>query len=142
MSRSGYNEVDGDSYTNWDLIKWRGRVSSATRGARGQQFFRDLIAALDAMPVKELAGYVLAAPDGPVCAMGVVARHRNVDLSEEQDQLEEDPEEATEITAFKLDIAGCLAREVAFMNDEFHDTPAERWRRIRKWAESQIREVR
>jgi hypothetical protein len=141
MSRSGYTDEIDDHFTNWDLIRWRGRVASATRGARGQQFFRDLIAALDAMPVKELADYTLAAPEGPVCAMGEVARYRGVDLSPEQEELEDDAEEATAATSFKLDIAGCLAREVAYMNDDAgrHDeTPAQRWARIRRWAEKQL----
>lgn len=141
MNRAGYDDCIDD---NWALIKWRGQVASATRGKRGQQFFRDLIAALDAMEVKELAYMNVASEDGPVCAMGAVARARGVDLSEEQRQLDEeddDPEWTTCVVGSKLDIAGPLAREVAFVNDELgrHDeTPAVRWHRMRRWAEGQL----
>ena len=38
MSRSGYS----DDLDNWDLIRWRGQVSSAIRGKRGQGFLREL----------------------------------------------------------------------------------------------------
>ena len=51
MSRSDYNS---DNYSEWSLIRWRGAVASATRGKRGQSFLRDLLASLDAMPVKRL----------------------------------------------------------------------------------------
>ena len=54
MSRSGYTDYDDSDFANWNHIRWRGQVASATRGKRGQQFFRDLIAALDAMPTKVL----------------------------------------------------------------------------------------
>lgn len=59
MSRSGYSDdYDGD---NWDLIRWRGAVTSAIRGKRGQAFLREALAALDAMPEKQLiAGDLVA----------------------------------------------------------------------------------
>jgi hypothetical protein len=47
MSRSGYS----DDHSEWDLIRWRGAVASAIRGKRGQAFLRELLVALDAMPV-------------------------------------------------------------------------------------------
>lgn len=50
MSRSGYS----DDLDSWSMIRWRGAVTSATRGARGQAFFREMLAALDAMPEKKL----------------------------------------------------------------------------------------
>ena len=43
MSRSGYtDDVDG-----WDLIRWRGAVTAAIRGTRGQELLHGLAAALD-----------------------------------------------------------------------------------------------
>lgn len=48
MSRSGYS----DDCEN--IAMWRGVIASATRGKRGQRFFRDLVTALDAMPEKAL----------------------------------------------------------------------------------------
>lgn len=57
MSRSGYTEdCDG-----WDLIRWRGAVASAIRGKRGQAFLREALAALDAMPEKQLISHDLVA---------------------------------------------------------------------------------
>jgi hypothetical protein len=38
----------------WSHIRWRGAVASAIRGGRGQAFLREMLAAMDAMPVKRL----------------------------------------------------------------------------------------
>lgn len=52
MSRSGYtDDWDGE---NWDFIRYRGAVKSAFRGARGQAFLKEMIATMDAMPIKRL----------------------------------------------------------------------------------------
>lgn len=51
MSRHGYScDIDD----NWALIRWRGAVNSALKGARGQQLLRDIIAALDALSIDAL----------------------------------------------------------------------------------------
>jgi hypothetical protein len=51
MGRAGYSEdCDG-----WALIRWRGAVTSAIRGKRGQAFLREMLDALDALPVKRIA---------------------------------------------------------------------------------------
>lgn len=50
MSRSGYSEIDDQ----WATIRWRGQVASVKRGQKGQAFFRELLAALDALPEKRL----------------------------------------------------------------------------------------
>lgn len=129
MSRSGYS----DELDNWDLIRWRGRVASSIRGARGQQFLKDLIAALDAMPVKELIHGELETEEG-VCAMGCIGKMRGVDVS----QLDSYDHEALSKT-FK--IAECLAQETMWVNDDdiWALTPVERWKRVRKWAEGQVK---
>lgn len=152
MSRSGYSDDgDGESYS---LAMWRGRVASATRGKRGQRFFRDLLAALDAMPIKRLVANDFQTPDGEVCALGCLGRARGIDLSGF------DAETMAESYDFRplrdaFDIAEPLAQEVMYENDEGgpykpgrhengrwvrdEETPEERWTRIRVWAAKQIR---
>ncbi|KGX48418.1 hypothetical protein [Burkholderia pseudomallei] len=68
MSRSGYSD-DGD---NWSVIRWRGAVNSAIKGARGQEFLRDLAATLDAMPDKRLIDNEFRNSNGEFCALGVL----------------------------------------------------------------------
>lgn len=130
MSRSGYSE-DLDTL---DLGRWRGQVASATRGKRGQQFFRDLLAALDAMPEKRLIAHELE-KDGQVCAIGSLGVKRGINMAEM------DPEEPDEVAA-AFNIASCLAQETVYMNDEAHyspETPEQRWVRMRAWVAEQIR---
>lgn len=136
MSRSGYH-CDGD------VAMWRGMVASATRGKRGQAFFRALVAALDAMPEKRLIRDALQDESGEVCAIGALGKARGIDMREI------DPE-CPEQVAPAFGIAECLAQEVVYMNDEYFDfhyvrevrtefTPEERWQHMRKWAAQQIR---
>lgn len=131
MSRSNYNYDCGDR----DFGRWRGVVASATRGRRGQRLLRDLLAALDAMPVKELIPNALHA-DGNVCALGALGQQRGMALDEIDP---EDPEAVARV----FDIANALAMEIAWVNDEAGpwkgETPAERWTRVRAWVAEQIR---
>lgn len=143
MSRSGY--VDDEGYDG-QFAMWRGRVLSAARGRRGQAFFRDLVAALDAMPNKRLMDNLVVA-DGEVCALGAVGQRRGVSLAhlnpEEGDDEDCGTPEKTEAVAEALNIASCLAADVAYQNDEAgpsHETPEGRWARIRRWAVAQIKE--
>jgi len=125
MSRAGYSDdIDG-----WALIRWRGQVASAIRGARGQKFLRDLLAALDAMPVKRLIRDDLENEDGEVCAIGALGKARGIDMAPI------DPEEP-EVVASIFDIAQQLAREVVYMNDEGYSyvTPEGRYVQMRKWV--------
>jgi hypothetical protein len=137
MSRSGYDDGDGEQ---WDLIRWRGQVASAMRGKRGQQFFRDLVAALDAMPEKKLITDELECKDG-VCALGALGRARGMDMSKL------DPDD-TWTVGEAFDIAHQLAAEVVYMNDEAGwryigtETPEVRWQRMRDWAASKIKETK
>lgn len=136
MSRSGYSS-DCEN-----LAMWRGRVASATRGKRGQAFFRALLAALDGMPEKRLIRHALQAEDGEVCAIGALGKARGVDMSDI------DPEEPDQVAPV-FDIAECLAQEVVYMNDEYFDyryvdhkrieiTPEELWQKMRAWVAEQI----
>lgn len=130
MSRSGYCE----DLDHWSHIRWRGAVASAIKGARGQKLLRELLAALDAMPVKELIAHELEDASGAHCALGVVGAIRGLPL----DKL--DPEEAEEV-AGAFDVAPALVREIVWMNDEGdyqRDDPAKRWRRVRAWVAKQI----
>ncbi len=151
MSRSGY------SYDGWDsdgaAAMWAGWVANAFRSFAGRAFLRELIAALDAMPVKELiAGEI--EQDGQVCALGAVARRRG--LSREALPLDVSDYEAV-AEAFAL--SEYIVREVVDKNDDGgghrfeivgpmrpglprygwrDDTPAERWQRMRDWAQGRL----
>lgn len=159
MSRSGYSEdCDG-----WALIRWRGAVTSAIKGTRGQQLLREMAAALDAMPDKRLVSGELE-EDGEFCALGVLGAQRGLNL----DAI--DPEDP-ECVANAFDIAPALASEIVFENDEVvgewrtveheicgpmrphwpdfgsrirrtsvydESAPARRWRHVRAWVESKI----
>lgn len=129
MSRSGYSE-DCDN-----LAMWRGMVASSIRGKRGQQLLRDLAAAMDAMPVKELIKDELE-ENGAYCALGVVGAARGIDLSKIDPH---DPEQVSKT----FNIAECLAQEIEFVNDDDfsyqHETPAERWTRVRGWVTEHLR---
>jgi hypothetical protein len=130
MSRSGYN----DDCEQWALIRWRGAVNSATVGKRGQQFFRDLLAALDALPEKKLIAEELES-HGCVCALGALGKARGVPMENL------DPEDSASV-AGAFNIAEALAREVVFENDEggyWKETPEQRFVRVRKWVEHQIK---
>lgn len=128
MSRSGYS----DDIDQWALIRWRGQVASAIRGKRGQQFLRDLVAALDAMPEKRLITNSLE-EGGNVCAIGSVGKARGVDMTGL------DPDDS-ETVAHAFNIADQLAREIVYENDEgpYAETPEERWSRMRAWAAANL----
>jgi hypothetical protein len=129
MSRHGYS----DECEN--VAMWRGVIASASRGKRGQAFFRALVEALDAMPDKRLIADELQTEDGEVCGLGCLARVRGLDLRGVD---AEDWSKLGEI----FDIASQLAQEVMFMNDAGTCgpwTPENRWRFVRDWAARQIR---
>lgn len=132
MSRSGYS----DDIDNWALIKWRGQVKSATRGARGQAMLRELLDALDAMPEKRLVANELEA-EGQFCTLGVLGAKRGLELGKL------DPEDNSTI-ANTFGIARALACEIMFKNDcDFGwsptpETPEHRWSRMRTWVAAQI----
>lgn len=135
MSRSGYYEGYDDD-DQWQLIRYRGMVASATRGKRGQALFKDILIAMNGMPSKRLIARELEQKDGAVCAIGAAGKLRGVDMSKL------DPEDA-ETVAGKFDIADCLAREIVWENDECgrrKETPEERFIRMRRWVRSQIKD--
>ena|SRR5258706_13078469 len=135
MSRSGYT----DDCENMGL--WRGAVERAIRGKRGQAFLREMAAALDAMPVKELIAGEVIRDNEHVCAIGSVALARKMDVSELEIYDGESVGQA-------FGVARALACEIAYENDERSnvyengtsrvETPAERWLRMRKWVAASI----
>lgn len=148
MSRSGYVEDDGDG-DQWAMIRWRGAVASAMRGSKGQSFFREMLAALDALPEPKLVAMELET-NGQVCAIGAVGRARGVDMS----QL--DPEDYSTV-AGAFGINEKLAQEIVWMNDDvfsgyrhvknpetgaydhFEITPEERFKSMRAWVVKNIK---
>lgn len=141
MSRSGYCDDQDD---NWRHICWRGAVSSALRGKRGQAFLLELAATMDAMPVKRLVTEELQV-DGEFCTLGVVGAARGLDMSVI------DPDDS-EAVSEKFGIADAMVREIVYENDEYfgsykfvdgeqkyvRETPEERWIRMRSWVAKQI----
>lgn len=134
MSRSGYNDDCG----GWDLIRWRGAVASAIRGARGQAFLREMAAAMDAMPEKILIDEELE-KDGQVCALGAVGKARGIQMAD----IDPDDREAVAKT---FGIARALASEIMYENDDCdyvfgesrRETPAEKWQRLRHWIDKHL----
>lgn len=133
MSRSGYR--DGSDIEQWDLIRWRGAVASAIRGKRGQAFLQEMRSAMDALPEKALIAEELQTADGAVCAIGSVGKARGLDMSGL------DPEDYSSVAA-AFGINEKLAQEIVWLNDEagsHRETPEERFLRIRRWVEKNIR---
>jgi hypothetical protein len=134
--RSGYS----DDCEHREL--WRASVDRAINGKRGQKFLREMGAALDAMPVKELVSDEIVRDDGHVCAIGAVALTRGLSVSEI------DPYDPTEVGK-KFGIARAMAAEIAYENDRSRvpyfdgkrrqETPSERWHRMREWVRSNLR---
>jgi len=132
MSRSGYS----DCLEQGALNCYRANVERATRGKRGQKFFRDLVAALDAMPEKRLIDGELEEEEGAVCALGALRKAKNVPLEPLRDSDWDELGKA-------FDVAPMLAQEVMFKNDDdfaYHqeETPEQRWTRMRRWAAAQL----
>ena len=138
MSRSGYtDEVDNQGVRNL----YRASVKRAIEGPRGQAFLRDLAAAMDAMPVKELISGELV-KDGQVCAIGAVCQMRGIDVSSI------DPED-TDRVAKLVGVARSMAAEIVYLNDEDggwdwdtknYESPSKRWIRMRAWVQKKIKE--
>ena len=130
MNRSNYtNDCDTDPL---DLGRWRARVASAIRGRRGQEFLRELAAAMDALPDKLLIAGQLVDEEGDCCSIGAVCKARGIDTA----GMDAD---GVEYTAEWLGAPWPLAAEIAYLNDYWPDeTPAARWQRMRRWVDRHI----
>lgn len=81
MSRIPENDdYDEDQQRRHNL--WRGNAKRELKGKRGQEFLRELLAALEALPDKRLIEGEVA-KDGAVCALGSLALKRRVDAGED-----------------------------------------------------------
>jgi predicted outer membrane lipoprotein len=110
MSRSGYS----DDCDGWALIRWRGAVSQAIRGKRGQAMLCEMMQALDSLPEPTLAAEALVTADGEYCALGALGRARAMDL----EQIDPDDREAV---AAAFGVAEALAAEIMDLNDDHFD---------------------
>lgn len=148
MSRHSY--VDDEEYPG-QFALYRQRVARALRGKRGQKFLRELAAELDAMPLRELGrGGLVDEESGKACTLGVAALCRGVDA---ETLMSVEDCEHNEYVSKLLDIAECMAAEIAYENDEHgivcvggpvsvrRETDAERWTRMRAWVREQLREA-
>lgn len=132
MSRSGYTEdCDFDPLAHG---RWRAQVASATRGKRGQAFFREVVEALDAMPEKRLIANELEHA-GNVCTLGSVGLKRGTEMGHL------DPHDYDTLSGV-FGIPYQLVCEIEYMNDEaYYGADAEgRWKFMRDWAVRQLRE--
>ena len=133
MSRSGYN----DDVETWDLIRWRGAVSAAIRGKRGQAFLLEMWRAMLALPTHELIREDLER-DANVCALGAVGKARGLEMAGV------DAEDHERVAAL-FDIPHALACEIMWQNDDEgywrYETGIARFRRMKKWIEDNLRPV-
>lgn len=83
------------------------------------------------MPYKGLISDELQNDIG-VCAIGCVGVRRGIDMSNL------DPDDY-ETIARVFGISRALAQEIEFMNDEWANTPQQRFQFVRKWVVEQIR---
>ena len=127
MSRSGYSD---DCDDNLAAGRWRGALRRAMRGRPGQAFFRELLAALDALPQKRLVANVLQQAEfdetcenivpvknGDVCAFGAVGRARGIEMPARFDD-DDDDWTATEDVKRLFGTTDALSREIMYQNDE------------------------
>ena len=137
MSR--YCDSGDYGYEPWMEGQAAGAMRSAIRGRRGQQLLRDLIAGLDALPVRELAAGSLEDPEtGCVCALGAVWLQRGADaVTLRFDPT--DPDVDWRDLAEPFDISETLANAVVGQNEYYDESNDElsrrrRWRSVRDWA--------
>lgn len=138
MGRHGYS----DDLDSGALNIWRGAVTAAIRGKRGQAFLREMLTALDAMPVHALIAHELKDAGGGVCAIGTVGASRGIDMAAL------DPCEYDDI-AKTFGISQALVREIEYENDDFWaygpnpDNLSKdelRWAAIRRWCVANIKQ--
>lgn len=144
MNRANYTDDLDESRLNL----WRGAVTRAINGKRGQAFLQELAAALDALPEPKLIANELEHPlGGQWCSLGAVGRARGLNMQDPNGLDPEDPEGV----AKAMGIAPAMAREIMYENDEDFDHYAAgaegadkrdraRWARMRDWVRSHLKE--
>lgn len=136
MRRSGYGECDDvSSYTEG---MWEQVVRRTLSGKRGEAFLRELLATLDAMPIKELIAEDFER-QGQVCTLGAAFRARGLAML---DASQYETFEISRQASSLLGISNAMAAHIMYMNDEdvepSRETSAQRWSRIRAWVAGQI----
>lgn len=165
MSRSGFHEADDDGDFAVAVEQHAKNIRDALASEKGQQFLRGLVAALDALPVKELTSSALVSDSG-CCAMGAYCKARGIDpmdmviltvrqpdgstrpatLREELSISDNDEyavseiqEEAVNALPDLIDAPELAVRETVWINDECAPSePAARWKAVRKWAVARL----
>ena len=121
----------------------QGWLRSAIRGKRGQQFLRELVTALDALPAPELScGALEDAQTGCCCAFGAVRRLRgaeNVKLWFHPEEEDLSPDNLAE----PFGVSNTLAWAVVQANEEMAESNTKqarrrRWADVRAWAVSHL----
>ena len=129
MSRSGYMEGGiGSQEEQWAHIRYRGAVTSAFRGKRGQSFLREALLALEEHADGKLISSDLEA-GGCYCTLGAVGAARGLDMSRI------DPYDVETVSG-KFDVAEAMAREIVYENDEGSyrpETPEQRYQRMHRY---------
>lgn len=116
------------------LVAYELEISSAADDKRAQSWVKlfDDPAAADRYRKHIVEKRPAEYKEGDVCALGALGRVRGLDMTNL------DPDEYEGVAA-AFDVASPLAREIVFMNDEGpHETPEQRWQRMRKWVAAQI----
>jgi hypothetical protein len=140
MTRLYYDDDDSDPSQEGLAA---GALCSAIRGKRGQRFIRDLVQALDALPLPELAAGALEDEEtGCCCAFGAVRRFRGADAVPLWfHPMEEDmtPDNLAE----PFNVSETLAWAVVQANEDGmtgndESTRRRRWKQVRYWAVRQL----
>ncbi len=130
--RISYSE-DEDFPGQFEL--WHGNCEKSLRGRKGQIELQALREALLALPGKRLILGSLQDEEGGVCAVGVYARHKGLDLSKF------DPQAKTDIVGIEAGMPRLVAWKVVEMNDiQFARlTPEQRYTKMLAWVESKLK---
>jgi hypothetical protein len=113
MSRSGYS----DDLDPLELGRWRQAVARAIEGRRGQALLRELLAALEEMPDKQLYSGNFSTADGKFCTLGVLGHKRGTKMDDLGDECECEPA----LVGQRFGIARAMAAEIMWLNDESSD---------------------
>lgn len=141
MSRSGFHEMDDfDVESILATGRTQGRIASASRGRRGQHFFKSALKALDRMQDKRLAGFTFGVSDqGCMCLMSSLATETGR-ASVMTGLNRGDDEAIRDRMASAFDVAPVLISDLVFVNDECAPRdPAKRWAYMRNVIAARIK---
>ena len=115
---------------------WRGAVTSAIKGKRGQGFLKKLLVSLDSMKEKCLIKHDLER-NGKVCTLGAYGMMNGIDMSDV------DPEDHDGLGRL-CGIAPAMVKEIEFENDEVcwvdnKHSEAARFVMMRQWVVENIK---